>query len=59
MMMIVCGLASLAIGTVQHVTSMRQLRANYPEIPLSLAAALGGLIAILGIVALVAVLFRQ
>ena len=58
-MMIVCGLASLALGTVQHVASMRQLRANYPQIPLSLAAVLGGLIAILGIFALVAVLFRQ
>jgi putative membrane protein len=59
LMMITFGLVSLLAGTVQHVTSLRQLRAQYPAIPRSVAALLAGLISILGIVALIAVLFRQ
>ena len=58
-MMIVFGLVSLIAGTVQHVTSMRQLRKQYPAAARSVAALLAGLISILGIVALIAVIFRQ
>ena len=59
LLMISCGLISLAVGTVQHVASMRRLRAQYPRIPLSLAAVVAGLVSILGVVALLAALFRQ
>lgn len=59
LMMITFGLVSLLAGTVQHVMSLRQLRAQYPAIPRSVAALLAGLISILGIVVLIAVLFRQ
>jgi putative membrane protein len=59
LMMITFGLVSLALGTVQHVTSLRQLRAQCPGIPRSVAALLAGLMSILGLVALLAVLFRQ
>jgi putative membrane protein len=59
LMMITFGLVSLLAGTVQHVVSLRQLRAQYPAIPRSMAALLAGLISILGIVALAAVIFRQ
>jgi putative membrane protein len=59
LVMITFGLVSLLAGTVQHVTSMRQLRAQCPGIPRSVAALLAGLISILGILALLAVLFRQ
>ena len=59
LVLILCGLVSLAVGTVQHVASMRQLRARDPEIPRSLAAVLAGMISLLGIVAFLAVLFRQ
>ena len=59
LMMITCGLISLAAGTVQHITSMRQLRAQNPGMPRSIAALLAFLISFLGIFALLAVLFRQ
>lgn len=59
LMMITFGLVSLALGTVQHVVSLRQLRAQNPAIPRSVAALLAGLMSILGLVALLAVLFRQ
>ena len=59
LMMITFGLVSLLAGTVQHVVSLRQLRAQYPGAPRSIAALLAGLVSILGIVALVAVVFRQ
>jgi len=38
---------------------MRKLRAQDPEVPYSLAAAVALLISLLGIIALVAVFFRQ
>lgn len=59
LMMITFGLVSLLAGTLQHVMSLRQLRAEYPATPRSVAALLAGLVAILGLVALIAVLFRQ
>jgi len=59
LMMITFGLVSLAAGTVQHITSMRQLRKQNPGMPRSIAALLAFLISFLGIFALIAVLFRQ
>ena len=59
LLLITIGLVSLSLGTVHHVLSMRQLRAHDPALPRSLAAPLGALIAALGIVALLAVIFRQ
>ena len=59
LIMITFGLVSLLAGTVQHVMSLRRLRAQYPAVPRSVAALLAGLISILGIVALAAVIFRQ
>jgi putative membrane protein len=59
LLMITVGLVSLLLGTVHHVRSMRQLRAHDPTLPRSLAAPLGVLISLLGLVALIAVIFRQ
>jgi putative membrane protein len=59
LIMIIFGIISLLAGTVQHVMSLRQLRAEYPAAPRSVAALLAGLISILGILALIAVIFRQ
>lgn len=58
-MMITFGLVSLALGTMQHVVSLRHLRAQGPGMPRSVAALLAGLISFLGILTLIAVLFRQ
>jgi putative membrane protein len=59
MTMITFGVVSLFAATVQHVTSLRQLRAQDPAVPRSIAAFLAGLISILGILALIAVFFRH
>jgi putative membrane protein len=56
--MIVIGLTSLVFATVEHRRSMKTLRAAFGEVPYSLAALVAGLIAILGILGLVSVLFR-
>ncbi len=52
-LMIAIGLVSLALGTVQHFISMRLLRKQCPDLPISLAGITSGLLALLGILALV------
>jgi putative membrane protein len=59
LLLITVGLIALLLGTLQHVSSLRHLRAHYPGLPRSMAAPLGALISILGILALIAVIFRQ
>jgi putative membrane protein len=59
LLMITVGLVLLPLGALQYVLSMRQLRAQYPAHPRSLAAPLGALISLLGIFALIVVIFRQ
>ena len=57
--MISIGLVAVLLATFQHVDSMHKLRAQDPEVPYSLAAAIALLVSLLGIVALVAIFFRQ
>jgi inner membrane protein YidH len=57
--MISIGLVAVLLAIVQHVTAMHKLRAQDPEVPYSLAAAIALLVSLLGIVALVAIFFRQ
>lgn len=59
LLMISIGLLSLLMATMQHRRDLHALRAQYPEIPPSLAKVVAALIAILGLLALIAVLFRQ
>jgi len=59
LMMITFGILSLVAGTIQHLSSLQQLRAQYPGVPRSVAALLAALISVLGILALFAVVFRQ
>jgi len=59
-LMIAIGIASLILATIGHRRSMRTLRADYgPLIPNSLATVAAALIGILGVLLLVAVLFRM
>ena len=58
-LMISMGLFALLLATVQHRRSMKLLREEYPEAPVSLAAVLAATISTLGIVALAAAIFRQ
>jgi len=59
MLMIVIGLLSLLMATWEHGRDLKALKAEYPDIPRSLARVFAGLISILGILALVAVIFRR
>jgi len=57
--MISIGLLSLLLATLEHRRDLHALRAQYPDIPRSLAKVVAALIAVLGMLALIAVLFRQ
>ena len=57
-LMIVIGLIALMVSTIQHWQSRRNLKKQYTEVPRSLAALVAGLISLLGILGLVAVIFR-
>jgi putative membrane protein len=59
LLMIAIGLASLLLATVEHRQNMRILRAQDPAMPGSLSTVIAALISVLGIVALIAVIFRQ
>ena len=59
LIMITIGIVALALATLQHRRDMIALRALHPEVPYSMATVLAGLISLLGLAALLAVLFRQ
>jgi putative membrane protein len=61
LMMISIGIFSLLVATVQHWHSMRSLRVHSPHmhIPRSLAVLVGGLMSVLGLLALLAVILRR
>src|SRR5262245_9549195 len=58
LLMIVIGLASLVVATIQHRQSLRVMRAEYHDVPHSLAMIMATLIGLLGILGLVSVLFK-
>ena len=59
-LMIVIGLVSLTMATLQHRRELNTLKAEYPsQVPRSLARVLAALISVLGILALVAVVLRR
>jgi len=59
-LMIVIGLVSLTMATLQHRRELNALKAEYPaQVPRSLARVLAALISVLGILALVAVVLRR
>ncbi len=58
MVMIVIGLAALTLAWFQHRQEMRSLRADGAHMPYSLAGVMAGLIAVLGLFALVVVAWR-
>ena len=52
------GLVSLLLGTVEHARDLRALRQQYPGMPRSMSGALAIVVAVLGLLALAAVIFR-
>jgi putative membrane protein len=57
-LMVAIGLLALILATFEHRQNLQTLRAAYGRIPRSNAATIGALIAGLGVVALVAMMFR-
>lgn len=57
--MISIGPVAVLLATFQHVRIMYKLRARYTDVPYSLAALLAFLVSVLGIIALIAVIYRQ
>jgi inner membrane protein YidH len=53
------GLIALLLATLQHRRNMKELRATFAHVPYSEATVLAGLISILGVLTLLAVIFRQ
>jgi putative membrane protein len=58
LIMISIGIIALALATLQHRRDMVALRALHPEVPYSFATVLAGLISLLGIIALLSVIFK-
>jgi len=59
LLMIIAGLVALVLATVQHRRDVKTLRTHYPDFPYSLATAIAILVAGLGFLGLLAVIFRQ
>jgi putative membrane protein len=58
MTMILIGLTGLALAWVQHRQQMKALRAEVGTMPYSISGIMAGLIAVLGVIALVVVTMR-
>ena len=56
--MISIGLVMVLVATIQHVMTVRKLRAQYGDVPYSLAAVFAFLVSVLGILALIDIVFR-
>jgi putative membrane protein len=57
--LVIIGLASLALATWEYHRNMVVIKAQYPQAPLSLAGIVATLISLLGILALILMIFRQ
>jgi putative membrane protein len=57
--MISIGLVMVLLATIQHVMTMRKLRAQFVDVPYSLAAVFAFLVSVLGILALIDIVFRK
>ena len=56
-LMIAIGLTALLLATLEHRRHMNALRTSYGPLPISLAAVVAALIAVLGVLGLASVLF--
>lgn len=59
LLMVAAGLISLLLGTVDHLKNMRSLRRQDSDLPRSRTGVLAAVLSTVGIVALIAVAFRQ
>lgn len=59
LLMVCTGLLSLLLGTLEYWQNVRTMRAEYPEMPRSRTGVIAVFILALGILSLIAVVFRQ
>jgi putative membrane protein len=59
LMMISIGVVSLLLATLQNWQSRKRLKEKYQEVSYSLATVIAALVSLLGILALLAIIFRQ
>jgi putative membrane protein len=59
LLMISVGVVALVFATLQHRRDMKALRALHPEVPYSFVTVLAGFMSLVGVVTLLAVIFRQ
>jgi putative membrane protein len=57
--MISTGIIALVLATLEHRRSMRSLRASYGSLPYSLATVVASLVALLGVLGIIAVLLNR
>jgi putative membrane protein len=58
MILIIIGVVSLVLATIQHRHQMKILKIAYENIPVSTAGIIAGLISVLGLGTILAVIFR-
>lgn len=58
MILIIIGVVALLLATVQHRRHLQMLKREYENIPVSTAGIVAGLISVMGILAVLAVIFR-
>ena len=59
LIMISIGLAALLLSTIEHWQNMKKLRAEGAEVPTSMTMVVAWLVSVLGLIALIAVIFQQ
>jgi putative membrane protein len=59
LLLVSIGLISLLLATLEYRHNIQIMKAQYPDVPRSLAMIVAGLVSVLGIVALILMLFRQ
>lgn len=59
LLMMGIGLIALIVSTIQYWLYRKELMKQYPQVPRSMAALVAGLISLLGILGMVAVIFRM
>ena len=58
MILIIIGVVSLVMATIQHRHQLKILKMEYEKIPASTAGWVAGLISVMGLLAILAVIFR-
>ena len=54
----IIGIVALVLATIEHRRQLKMLKLEYQNIPASTAGLVAGLISLLGLLAVVAVIFR-